>query len=327
MKKRTIARRGILAAALAASLGATALHAAEPDYPRKPVTIVMPFQAGGAGDALARILAQELSAEWKQPVLVDNRAGASGTIGNDFVARAAPDGYTLLLAITQVVQAPALGQKMPYDIQKDFTAITRVANAPHALVTADPEIASLKAYIDAGAKPGGSVSYGTYGAGTTPHIYTELFDKRNGVKAVHVPYKGAAPLMPDLLAARVQVAMLDVGTGLPYIKSGKLRAFAVVGTRRLPTLPDVPTFAELGYSGLEVVGWYGMFAPAGVPPALAEKIRTDVERVVRLPAIQSRIAAMGMDPASGPREDFSARIAADLVGWRKVVEEGGVKLD
>ena len=291
------------------------------------VKLVMPFPAGGAGDVLARIVANHLNTEWKQPVIVDNKAGASGTVGNAFVAKSAPDGYTLLMTITNVVQAPALNQNVPYDILKDFTPLTRVANAPSLFVTTNPAITSLKQYVEMGSSPSSKLTYGTYGLGTTSHIYAEVFNKRNKVKALHVPYKGAAPLLNDMLGGQVDVAFVDLATALPHIQSGRLRAYAVVGNQRSPQLPNVPTFAEQGFNGLEVIGWYGMFAPAGTPPEIAEKIRSAVEKAVRSPEGKKAISAMGLQPATGPREDFQQRLLADLVNWRRIIQEGGVKLE
>ncbi len=304
-----------------------AAPAEEAAYPDKVVKIVMPFPPGGAGDVLARIVGNRLNEEWKQTVIVDNRAGASGTIGNAFVAKAPPDGYTLLMTITNVVQAPSLGQVVPYDILKDFVPLTRVANAPSIFVTNNSAIKSLKDYVALGSSAPDKLTYGTYGAGTTSHIYAELFNKRNKIQGVHVPYKGAAPLLNDMMGGQVDVAFVDLATALPFIQAGKIRAYAVVGDHRSPLLPDVPTFTEQGQPGLEVLGWYGMFAPGGTPPALAEKIRSTIEKVVRSPEGKKAITAMGLEPASGPREDFSRRLLADLVNWRRIIQEGGVKLD
>jgi len=296
-------------------------------FPNKVVKLVMPFPAGGAGDILARILADGLTHEWKQQVIVENKAGASGIIGNNQVAKSAPDGYTLLLTITYLVQAPSLGVKLPYDVLKDFTPLTRVADAPSLLVTTDPEITSVKRYVELASTAPGKYSYGTYGTGTTSHIYAELFNKRNGIQGEAIAYKGAAPLLQDMLGRQLGLSFVDLATSLPYIKAGKMRAHAVVGTKRSPLLPDVPTFTELGYPGLEVVGWYGAFAPAGMPPALADKIRTAIEKVVRQPETRQRILDMGLAPASGAPENFQERILSDLVNWRRVVQQSGISLE
>ena len=276
-------------------------------FPNKVVKLVMPFPAGGAGDILARILADGLTHEWKQQVIVENKAGASGIIGNNQVAKSAPDGYTLLLTITYLVQAPSLGVKLPYDVLKDFTPLTRVADAPSLLVTTDPEITSVKRYVELASAAPGKYSYGTYGTGTTSHIYAELFNKRNGIQGEAIAYKGAAPLLQDMLGRQLGLSFVDLATSLPYIKAGKMRAHAVVGTKRSPLLPDVPTFTELGYPGLEVVGWYGAFAPAGMPPALADKIRTPSRRWCVSPRHASASSTWGWRrPRAHPRISRSA---------------------
>ncbi len=295
-------------------------------YPDKVVRLVMPFPAGGAGDVLARILADGLSREWKQQVIVENKAGASGIIGNNFVAKSSADGYTLLLTITYLVQAPALNVKLPYDVLKDFTALSRVADAPSLLVTTDPQLTSVKRYVELASATPGKYSYGTYGAGTTSHIYAELFNKRNGIEGVAVAYKGAAPLLQDMLGNQLGLSFVDLATALPFIKADKMKAHAIVGTRRSPLLPDVPTFLEQGYPGMEVTGWYGAFGPAGMKPELSEKIRASIEKVVRQPEIHQRILGMGLVPATGARENFQDRILSDLVNWRRVIQEGGVTI-
>lgn len=295
-------------------------------YPDKVVRLVMPFPAGGAGDVLARILADGLSREWKQQVIVENKTGASGIIGNNLVAKSSADGYTLLLTITYLVQAPALNVKLPYDVLKDFTALSRVADAPSLLVTTDPQLTSVKRYVELASAAPGKYSYGTYGAGTTSHIYAELFNQRNGIQGVAVAYKGAAPLLQDMLGGQLGLSFVDLATAMPFIKADKMQAHAIVGTRRSPLLPNVPTFLEQGYPGLEVTGWYGAFGPSGMKPELSEKIRAAIEKVVRQPEIHQRILNMGLVPAEGARENFQRRILSDLVNWRRIIQEGGVTI-
>lgn len=296
-------------------------------YPDKVVKLIMPFPAGGAGDVLARILAEGLSREWKQQVIVENKAGASGIIGNNAVAKSSADGYTLLLTITYLVQAPALDVKLPYDVLKDFSALSRVADAPSLLVTTDPQLTSVKRYVELATAAPGKYSYGTYGAGTTSHIYAELFNRRNGIQGVAVAYKGAAPLLQDMLGGQLGLSFVDLATALPFIKAGKMTAHAIVGTRRSPLLPNVPTFGELGYPGLEVTGWYGAFGPSGMKPELSDKIRASFEKVVRQPDVRQRILNMGLVPAAGASENFQERILSDLVNWRRVIQEGQIKIE
>lgn len=296
-------------------------------FPSKVVRLVMPFPAGGAGDVLARIIADGLSKEWSQQVIVENKAGASGIIGNQHVARSSPDGYTLLMTITYLVQAPSLGVKVPYDVLKDFTPLARVADAPSLLGTTDPELTSVQRYVELALNNPGKYAYGTYGAGTTSHLWAESFNRSQGIKGVHVPYKGAAPLMQDMLGRQLGLSFIDLATSLPFIKAGNVKAHAVTGTQRSPLLPDVPTFKELGYDGLELIGWYGMLGPAGMSPALAKKITDSIDKVVRQPDIRQRILNMGLAPAAGQKEDFQQRILSDMVNWRRVIQQAGVVLE
>lgn len=315
---------------LVATLNISTAHltfAAEPGYPSKPVKLVMPFPAGGAGDILARIMAEGLSKAWQQPVIVENKPGASGMIGNESVARAAPDGYTLLMAITQTVQAPALIKQLPYDIQKDFTPLRRVADALFLFVTTDPAITSLNKYVELAKASPGKYSYGTYGAGTSAHIYAEMFNNMNGIKAQHIPYKGAAPLLQDMLGGHVTISFVDMSTALPHVRSGKIQAYAAISEKRLAVLPEVPTFKELGYKGMDLVGWYGIFAPAGLPQPVAQKIRTSIDQVLATQEIQKKIIDIGLFPATGSPEDFGKRIALDLEKWNQIINDARVTID
>jgi tripartite-type tricarboxylate transporter receptor subunit TctC len=310
-----------------AALLAPPAGAADIAYPDRPVTLVMPFAAGGMGDVLARVLAEHLAKEWKQPVVVDNRAGAGGMIGNQFVARSAPDGYTLLLGISQMVQAPALYPKLQYDVQKDFVPLVRIAGALSIFATTDPQIKSMKDYVGLASANPGKYGYGTYGAGTSSHVYAEIFNSAHKIRSTQIPYKGAAPMLNDMLGGQVLVAFTDLATTLPFIRSGKVQVYAVAGPRRSAVLPEVPTFAEQGFKGLDVVGWYGTFAPAKTPKEVVDKIRASLDRVVRLPEVQAKLSGFGLEPASGPIEDFSLRIQSDLAYWKQMVVDHNIKLE
>jgi len=325
-------RRACALLAIAAGLAAPvqtvlAADAATSTYPDRPVKLVMPFPAGGMGDVLARQMAQDLGKLWGQPVVVDNRAGASGMIGSDIVARSAPDGYTLLMGISQLVLAPWIYPKIPYDVQKDFVPLARVADAMAVFVTNDPDIRSLKDYVKLAAKAPDKYSYGTYGAGSPAHIYSEMFNRANSIRTVHIPYKGAAPLMTDLLAGHVTISFSDLATPLPYIQSGKLRAYAVNGTRRSPLLPEVPTFRELGYNDFDVLGWYGMFAPAKTPPEVVSKLRAGIEQVLKSPEWQARLTALGLLPVTDSTQSFEQKIRDDLAYWHRKVTENNIRID
>jgi tripartite-type tricarboxylate transporter receptor subunit TctC len=321
------ARRRIAAMVLMACLPLAPLPATAQSYPDKPVKLVMPFPAGGMGDIVARMLATELARLWGQPVVVDNRAGASGMIGNEHVARAAPDGHTLLLAISQVALAPSLYPKLAYDVEKDFVPLARIADAVSVFITNDPGIRSMKDYVALAAQSPGKYSYGTYGAGTTAHIYAEMFNRENRIQTVHVPYKGAAPMMTDLLAGHVTLSFSDLATPLPYVQSGKVRAYAVTGSRRAPLLPDVPTFAELGYKGFDVPGWYALFAPAGTPPDVVRRIRDGVDQVLKMPTMQARLTQLGLLPAAEPPAAFEQKLRDDLAYWKKAIADSGIRLE
>jgi tripartite-type tricarboxylate transporter receptor subunit TctC len=297
-------------------------------FPTKPVTIVIPFAAGGMGDTLARLLSTQLSAEWKKTVIVENKPGASGMIGNAYVARAKPDGYTLLVAIAQVVQAPALYSKLEYDITKDFTPLSKLADTRAIFATsASSEIKSLKDYATRAASNPGKYSFGSFGAGTTAHILGEIFNKRNNIQATHIPYKGSAPLITDMLGDHVSLAFLDMPTALPYIASGKLKAHAIAGTARSPSLPNVPTFKELGYDGFETNGWYGLLGPAGMSPDITQKIGDTVSRIVRSPEFKAKLVSLGLEPEGTTPEEFRRILQSDLEIWKKIIKEGGVTVE
>lgn len=309
-----------------AGLAMLPLAAAAQGYPDKPVRLVMPFPAGGMGDIVARMLAADLAKLWGQPVVVDNRAGASGMIGNEHVARAAPDGYTLLLAISQVALAPSLYPKLAYDVEKDFVPLARVADAVSVFITSDPEIRSMKDYVALAAKSPDKYSYGTYGAGTTAHIFAEMFNRETGIRTVHIPYKGAAPMMTDLLAGHVSLSFSDLATPLPYVQSGKVRAYAVTGSRRAPLLPDVPTFSELGYKGFDVAGWYALFAPAKTPPEVVRRIRDGVDKVLKAPETQARLTQLGLLPSTDAPAAFEQRLRDDMAYWKKAVADNQIRI-
>ncbi len=323
-------RPALAIAAGALALASVAAHAAEDAqaYPSRLVKIVMPFPPGGMGDTLARLMAKELSNEWKQTVIVDNRPGASGMIGNREVANAAPDGYTLLIGISQTVQAPALYKDIPYDVSKDFTPISKLTHAVSIFAApANSKIQSLQDYVKLAREEDGKISFGSYGAGTSSHIYGEIFNKRNNINAVHVAYKGAAPLLTDVLGGHVSVTFADLATSLPYIQAGKLNVYAVSGEKRAPTLPDVPTFKELGYPSLAVSGWYGMFGPADMPPDIARKISDTAAKVIQSPEVKKQLISWGLDPVGSSGEEFAAVIKSDLAMWQSIIGETGIKVE
>ncbi|MGE4239118.1 Bug family tripartite tricarboxylate transporter substrate binding protein [Ramlibacter sp.] len=321
----SITRRTFCLAGAAATLPLGAAAQA-PAFPTRPVTILLPAPGGSTGDVVARLIASKLSEEWKQPVIVDFKPGASGMIGSAYVARSNPDGHTILLGFSQLVQAPSLYSKLEYDVLKDFTALGRVNDIPLVLVTSDAGISSLQDFVAKGRAAPGKYSYGSYGNGTTAHIYGELLNQRHNLKAVHIPYKGTGLLMTDMLAGHVTLGILDLAATLAQNRTGKVKPLAITGSKRSPHLPDVPTFLELGYPELSLAGWFGLFVPSGVPAPLAERMRASVERVARLPEVQEKLAAAGLEPVAGP-EDFPRKLRNDIEYWKKAVAVTGVKID
>lgn len=323
-------RRRLLAAASLAIVTASSPPAARAAdaFPMtgKPVTLILPAIGGSTGDRMLRAFAERLKDDWKVPVIVEAKPGAGGVIGSQYVARAAPDGHTILLGFSHLVQSAALSQKVPYDSLTDFIPIARLTDLPLLLLTADPSIASVKDYVAKAQANPGKLSYGSYGNATTSHIYSEVLSRRHNLGAPHAPYRGTPPLIADLMAGHVATAVIDLGNTMPHIKSGKLRPLAITGMKRSPLLPTVPTFAELGYTDMVVPGRYWLFLPAGVAPETVEKIRASVHRVLKSPEIQEQFAAMGLEPASGEREDVPAAMRSDVEYWKRVVQNTGIKV-
>jgi tripartite-type tricarboxylate transporter receptor subunit TctC len=318
---------GLSAAALAGSaslLSGPAL--AQGSFPSRPVRLIVPFPAGGATDLTARLLAGKLAEIWGQPVVVENRPGASGMIGGEQVARAAPDGQTLLVTITTHIQNPALFAKIPYDALKDFEPISQICLS-YLVLAVRPEFPAndVREFAALVKSQPGKYTFGSFGTGSSSHIVGERFARNQGLDMAHVPYKGAAPLVTDLLGGQVSSSWIDVSTATQHIASGKLKPLVVTGPRRAPMLPNVPTMAERGFSGYEPLGWVGMFAPAGTPRPLIDKISQDVMRVVRMPDVSARLNEQTLVPVGDTPESFSNTLRQDMALWAKIVAEAGVK--
>jgi tripartite-type tricarboxylate transporter receptor subunit TctC len=315
--------------ALAAVLSLVAALASAQTYPTKPIRLVVPFPPGGATDILARDVAQKLTEAWGQSVIVDNRPGAGGNIGSELVAKSAPDGYTLEMGTvgTHAINA-SLYAKMPYDHVKDFTPVILVAGVPNVLVVTPSlpvnSVAELIAY--AKANPG-KLNFASSGNGTSIHLSGELFKVMAGVQMTHIPYKGSAPALQDLLAGQVQLMFDNLPPSLPQIKAGKLRALAVTSLARAPALPDVPTLAESGLPGFEASSWFGILAPAGTPAPIVAKLNAEVAKWLATPEAKEKLLKQGANPAGGTPEDFAKHIAAETAKWAKVVKESGAKID
>lgn len=315
----------IVALLALASAGASAQN-----YPAKPIRLVVPYPAGGPLDIMARAIGQKLTEAWKQPVVVDNRAGAGGNIGADLVAKSAPDGYTLLMgAVATHAINPTLYSKIPYDPVRDFAPVALVAQVPNILVV-NPAVPAktVQELIElARAKPG-YLNFGSGSTGSTGHLAGELFKTMAGVQMVHIPYKGAAPALADLLAGQVQLMFDNLANSLPNVKAGKLRALAVTTLARSPAMPDLPTIAESGLPGFDLTTWFGLLVPAGTPPEIVAKLNAEVVRALNANDMRERLEKMGAEPpANNTPEHFAAFIRAEAAKYAKVVKESGAKVD
>ncbi|MEN7527366.1 tripartite tricarboxylate transporter substrate binding protein [Cupriavidus sp. DL-D2] len=317
------------AAAIGGGMAFASWHAsADTAYPNKPLRLVVPYPAGGGADTIARLIGQQLSQAWQQPVVVDNKPGASGILGNDIVAKATPDGYTMLLAITAMIQSPSLYRKMPYNVERDFMPVSLVARSSDLFVVPNRVPARTLAEFIALAKASpGKLSYGSYGNGTSSHLHGEQFKIRAGIDLVHVPYKGAAPLVSDVLGGQVDSAFVDVTSANAYLQSGKFRVLGITGTQRHTALPAVPTFAEAGLTGFEPNGWFGFFLPAGTPRDVADRLAAEVARIAKRPEISQRLSAMGLQPVASTPTELASVVSNDTPKWAEIVRTARIQLD
>ena len=325
MNKLSVVIRAFSAAALV--LGVAALAQAQA-FPAKQVTIVAAYPPGGTVDLLARALAQKLGEAWKQPVIVENRPGASGIIGSQVVEKAAPDGYTLMvIPITHVTNA-SLYSKLPFDPITDFTPITLLASSPVILVVNQKFAVNSVAELVALAKANpGKFNCGSGGNGTSQHLACELFKSMAKVDIKHIPYKGNAAAMVDVIGGQIEMLFDQMATAVPHVKGGKVRALGVTTAARSPAMPNVPTIAEAGVPGYEMSAWFGLVGPPGMPRELVARIRTDFIRALAQPDVKERLASQGLDLISDTPEQFTAFLKSELVKWAKVIKESGARLD
>jgi tripartite-type tricarboxylate transporter receptor subunit TctC len=319
----------MMAKAVAALLlMAAAAGASAQAWPVKPVKMVVPFPAGGPTDVLTRAMADKLGTALGQPVVIENKPGAGGAIGADFVAKSAPDGYTLVMATTSTHSIGPYLAKLPYDPQKDFTPIVWVGNATNILVV-PPSLGvnSVQELIALAKKDPGRLNYATSGVGTVVHLTSEHFANMAGVKFTHVPYKGVQLSIPDLLSGQVSMLFDNIMTAQSHIKSGKLKALGISSSQRSPLVPDVPTIAESGLPGFESVTWFGVFGPAGTPKAVVDRMNAEVNKVLADPAIRERFAQLGFEPAGGTPGDFAAVVQRDAAKWSRVIKDANVRAD
>ena len=319
--------RGILAALAAAIFGLAAPASAQ-DWPARQITIVVPFGAGGSADLLARILAGHMQTKFGQPVVVENRAGAGGSIGTGFVAKAAPDGYTLLLGtVSSIAVNAALYAKLPFDVDKDLQPITQLVSFPNLLIV-NPKlnvktVPELIAYLKANE---GKVNYGSSGIGTSSHLSVVMFEQAIGTRMTHVPYKSTGDVVNSMLGGNIDLAIDSMTTVWPHAKQGTVRALAVSTPQRSATAPDVPAIAET-VKGFEAVAWQGLFAPAGTPKPVVDKIAAEAKRIWALPEVKKALDNVGADPAlSDSPEAFAAFTRAERAKWAEVVKAAGVKI-
>lgn len=319
----------VAVAALAAAAVFSAPAAQAQAYPNKPIRMVVGFPSGGAPDTLARIVSEKISPAWGQPVVVDNKPGAGGNIGAEAVAHAAADGYTLAMGTvgTHSING-SLYSKMPYDMVKDFTPVMLVATTPNVLVVHPDvpakDVAELIAL--AKSKPG-SLTFGTPGVGTSLHVAGELFNVMAGVKITHVPYKGRAMAIPDLLGGHITMMFDNLPSALPVVKEGKLRALGVTSAKRSPSAPDIPTLAEQGLPGFEAVSWFAVFAPANTPNDVVAKLNAELNRIYSLPDVQAKLRTLGLEPVLGTPERLASYQRAEIAKWARVVKESGAKAE
>ena len=321
-----VSRRQVLQGGLAMVAGTVAPAGfAQDAFPSRPIKFFVPFPPGGATDLVSRLLASRLQESWGQTVLVENKAGASGMIGTEQVARAAADGHTVLVTITTHVQNPAIFTKVPYDPIKDFAPVSQICLSYLVLVVKpDFPARNLKEFVALVKANPGKYSFGSFGAGTSSHIVGEGFARRAGLDMTHVPYKGSAPMTSDLLGGQVPCAWADVSTATQHIAAGKLKPLAVTGERRAPLLATVPTLLESGYPGFEALGWVGILLPAGTPKAIVDKYSAEMVRLVKLPEVRARLYDQTLMPVGDNAESFARTLKRDMVLWQQSAAAAGI---
>jgi tripartite-type tricarboxylate transporter receptor subunit TctC len=316
----------VLFAASAASAAAQGdVAKGEIAYPTKPVRVVVPLAPGGGSDIVARIVAQAMTERWGQHVVIDNRPGAGGTIGNTIVAKSAPDGYTALISSSTMAISPSLIKNQPSDILRDFQPVTLLASQP-SIIAVNPRVPAnlLRELLDLMKAQPGKFAFGSAGNGTASHLANEQFAAAAGVKVLHVPYRSAGLAATALLAGEIQFMVTNMATAMPQVKAGRLKGLAVTGAQRVPSVPDLPTAAEAGLQGYEYTTWYAMLVPAGTPSQIAARINRDVTDTIRQPLLRERFAAQGLDVHATTAAEFGAFLRAEVEKWSGVVRIAGL---
>jgi tripartite-type tricarboxylate transporter receptor subunit TctC len=305
----------------------SSLHAQSqrPAYPTKPLRIVVGFPAGGPSDILGRLVAQKLTEAFPHQTIVDNRAGASGNIGAELVAKSPPDGYTLLLIPATHAVNPSIYKRVPYDPLRDFTMVSLVAEGPFILVVHPSlPVKNVQDLIALARKRPGELNYASASLGGLPHLSGELLKSMTGIRMTHIPYKGAAPATIDVVAGHVSIMFNNMLSAVPHIKSGRLRALGVTTRKRSSAVPEVPTIDESGVKGYEVSGWYGVLAPAALPADVLARLNTEINRGIRQPEVVKRLSAEGMDAVGSTPEEFAQRMQREIAKWAAVVKKAGI---
>jgi tripartite-type tricarboxylate transporter receptor subunit TctC len=318
----------LLASALPCLLAATPLASAQ-DYPNRPIRLIMPYPAGGSIDIAGRLVAQRLSENLGQGVVIDNRTGAGGTVGTEAAAHAAPDGYTLVMGGNGTLAvSPILQKNLPYEPNRDFTPLTLLVTIPYVVVVYPAvRVNNIRELIALAKEKPGELNYASGGNGSEPHIAAELFKIMAGVRITHVPYKGSTPAIADTLSGQVQLTFTGIPSVLGYLKSGRLRAIAVTSTKRTAALPDVPTIAESGVPGYELDPWFGLLLPAHTPPALVSRLNAEIVKVLQVPATREHLGSEGFEVVGDTPEQFAAYIRSEQAKWAKVIKDAGIHAD
>jgi tripartite-type tricarboxylate transporter receptor subunit TctC len=301
---------------------------AQKGYPDKAIRMIVPFAPGGSNDIMGRLVAGKLTESMGQQVVVDNRPGASGIIGTDLAAKAAPDGYTLLVMSLTFAVNPSIRSKLPYDTEKDLIPVTLIASAPLILVVHPAlPVKSVKELIAYAKANPGKLNFGSGGPGSTPHLAGEMLKTMAGLQMTHVPYKGGGPALADLVGGQIQLMLENIPSTLPFVKSGRLRVLAVTSKERSPTVPDVPTLDEAGLKGYELTGWNGLFVPRGTARAIVTRLHTETVKALTVPDVKQRLAAMSAVPGGEPPEKFAAFIKAEIAKWAKIAKQAGLRVE
>ena len=323
--------RKLLVASLAALCAAAAPALAQPAqaYPNKPIRVIVPFPPGGPTDVVARLIGNKLGERWGQPVLVENRAGAGGTIGAEIVARSVPDGYTLVMGSTaNMAVNVTLFKKLSYDPVKDFAPVNLAAVTP-SLLLVNPKFPAndVKEFIAYAKANPAAINYATGGVGTPSHLAAEMFKTMAGIQMNHVPYKGSIPALTDIMGGQVTLMFDSMASGLPFAKSGKLKALAQTGAKRSASVPELPTIGESGLPGYDVAGWFGFLAPAATPHDIVQKLSSEITAILNLPDVKERYLLLGAEPGPGIPEEFAAFLRSEIAKWAKVIRDSGAKAD